>query len=264
MAKMFYSIEEAASKLGVSADAVKEMASSGKLAEFRDRDRLMFKVEQVDLLASATGRKKGESGGYGLADSAELEPLSLASSGSSPGLADTPATGSANVKEQTGISIFDADQTEEADPSAVTRVTQSPAAAESASGGSGMLQDSGLGADLLEDAYGSRAGQQGVTSTEGGGLFETGAAEVEPVAPAMVAMVAEPYDGAGSGLVGGLAIGALVSLLVATAAIVLGLSGAAGSGLLSDLGQNMMVIVGACAGVTVVGAILGYVLGKRS
>ena len=51
MAKMFYTLEEAASKLGKSVDDVKTMAEKGQLQEFRDRDRLMFKVDQVDLLA---------------------------------------------------------------------------------------------------------------------------------------------------------------------------------------------------------------------
>ena len=89
MDKMFYSIEEAAQKLGKSVDAVKEMVSKGQLQEFRDRDRLMFKREQVDLLAG---------------DSGELEPLTLASSGSAPGLAES--------KESTGISIFEAETTD--------------------------------------------------------------------------------------------------------------------------------------------------------
>ena len=51
MAKMFYTLEEAAAKLGKNTDQVKDMVSSNQLQEFRDRDRLMFKVEQVDLLA---------------------------------------------------------------------------------------------------------------------------------------------------------------------------------------------------------------------
>ena len=55
MAKMFYSIEEAAQRMGKSVDQVKKMASSGQLQEFRDRDRLMFKREQVDLLAGDVG-----------------------------------------------------------------------------------------------------------------------------------------------------------------------------------------------------------------
>ncbi len=51
MAKMFYSLEEAAQKLGVSEDDIREMAASGQLQQFRDRDKLMFKREQIDDLA---------------------------------------------------------------------------------------------------------------------------------------------------------------------------------------------------------------------
>ena len=51
MAKMFYTIDEVCEKLGLAEDAVREMATSGQIQEFRDRDKLMFKVEQIDLLA---------------------------------------------------------------------------------------------------------------------------------------------------------------------------------------------------------------------
>ena len=50
MAKMFYTLEEVAEKLGKSEEDVREMARTGELQEFRDRDKLMFKVEQIDLL----------------------------------------------------------------------------------------------------------------------------------------------------------------------------------------------------------------------
>ena len=52
MAKMFYTLEEAAQKLGVQQDEVMGMVESGQLSEFRDGDDLRFKVEQVDLMSS--------------------------------------------------------------------------------------------------------------------------------------------------------------------------------------------------------------------
>ena len=52
MAKMFYSIEEAAEKLGVTEEAIQEMAASGQIQQFRDREKLMFKREQIDLLSA--------------------------------------------------------------------------------------------------------------------------------------------------------------------------------------------------------------------
>ena len=51
MAKMFYTLAEAAEKLGVGESEVSPMASAGKLKQFRDRDKLMFKRDQVDNLA---------------------------------------------------------------------------------------------------------------------------------------------------------------------------------------------------------------------
>ncbi len=277
---MFYTLEEAAAKLGKSTDEVRQMASSGQLPEFRDRDRLMFKVEHVDLIAG-TG-KKDDDEIIPLADSGELEPLSLSSSGSAS------AIGLESPKEQTGISIFDADATEEADPSAVTRITSATPKVEDpgrSGSGSGLLDmtrdvdDTSLGANLLDDVYG---GQETVAQQttediamgtgagmEGGALFETPAAAEGDAAlagggaaaPAFV--VQEAYDGAGSGLVGGLALGAVAALLLSAFAIMLGINNS-GSDVLKMLGDNIWAFVGGLAGVAVVGALLGWVLGKRS
>src|SRR3954451_7826600 len=94
MDKMFYSIEEAAAKLGKGVDAVKDMAAKGQLQEFRDRDKLMFKREQVDLLAG--GHEDGEVSPV-VRQCGALEGRSLASAGS--------AQGPDESKESTGISI---------------------------------------------------------------------------------------------------------------------------------------------------------------
>ena len=47
MAKMFYSLEEAAAKLGRSTQEVSAMAERKELEVFRDRDRIMLKVEEA-------------------------------------------------------------------------------------------------------------------------------------------------------------------------------------------------------------------------
>ena len=60
MAKMFYSLEEVAQRLGVEEQAVRDMASEGKLQQFRDRDKLMFKREQVDALGGEAGSGLGQ------------------------------------------------------------------------------------------------------------------------------------------------------------------------------------------------------------
>jgi hypothetical protein len=233
----------------------------------------MFKVEHVDLLA---GGKEDTDDIIPLADSGELEPISLASSGSASGIALE------NPKEQTGISIFDADATEEADPSAQTQVTAPAGKLEDpgrSGSGSGLLDmtrdvdDTSLGANLLDDVYGENAAQQTTeepAQSEGTGesaaLFETtGAAEGGEAAAPVAAMIVtqEVYDGAGSGFAGGLAIGAVASLLVAAFAIVLGMTGTGGN-LLNTLGDNLWAFVGGLAGLTLLGAIIGWLIGKRT
>jgi excisionase family DNA binding protein len=271
MDKLFYTLEEAAERLGKSADDVRRLASSGQLEQFRDRDKLMFKKQQVDLLAG------GEEEPLRLADSGELEPLTPAASGSASGigLADSRAG-----KEGTGISLLD-DSTDDADANAVTRITTSPTMVDpgedrkSGSGSGGLLDmtkeadDTSLGAGLLEDVYGSETvASQTVAADggEGGALFENpagaGESSYEAAAPVLAA-APEVYDGAGSGLVGGLALGATLALGTAAFAMILGMT-SKGGGVLKGIGDNFMIVAGVCAGVPVLFAIVGWLLGRRS
>ena len=55
MAGMFYSLQEAADKLNISEEQIKEIVKQGKLREFRDGPSLLFKVDEVDSLLSDTG-----------------------------------------------------------------------------------------------------------------------------------------------------------------------------------------------------------------
>lgn len=284
MAKMFYSLEEAAQKLKLSQDEVRAMADKRQLEVFRDRDRLMFKVEQVDLLAG--GKSGGDDDIIPLTESGvDLEPIGLASSGSAAALGNSGIglAGSGapveNPKEQTGISIFDADATDESDPSAVTRVTASPAAAlgstapGDSSAGSGIMDltrdGTGLGQGLMEDAYGAteNAGSGGMDAPAeaGGALFEGGSAEPATMGgmPMAAMVAAEPYDGPWSGILGGLAFGAIVTVLFSMFAVVLVMTGS-GSDLLKTLADNMWAVVGGLGGLTAIAAIIGFVIGKRS
>lgn len=270
MEKMFYTLEEAAAKLGKSADQVRDMAKSGQLQEFRDRDKLMFKREQIDLLAG------GGDDAIPLADSGELEPISLASSGSAM------AIPLADDKESTGISIFEAEDTDDSDPSAVTRVSNAQGLVDpgedprSASGSGGLLDltregdDTSLGANLLEDVYGSDtvAQQTAIEPAQGGDLFETPGGSGGELAAAGAAggvmMLPEAYDGAGSGLVGGLAIGMIVSIGIAAFAVISGLVSTFGGGMLAVIGDNFMVLLGVMGGVTLLGGGIGWAIGRRS
>ena len=51
MAKMFYTAEEAAEKLGKTTEELMEMASRGELQTFKQDDQDMFRVEQINMLA---------------------------------------------------------------------------------------------------------------------------------------------------------------------------------------------------------------------
>ncbi|MEM6749961.1 MAG: excisionase family DNA-binding protein [Planctomycetota bacterium] len=181
MAKMFYTLEEAAERLGVGEDEVKEMASRGELQQFRDRDKLMFKRDQVDAAAGpeAEGNGNGddatslleesagpialaESGGFDLSDTRADEAIDLADESVAPSPGSTPGA-------STGVSVFDAGEIDLADPMAQTQVTRDDSglglggdedlALESVGSGSGLLDltresdDTSLGAELLDDIY---------------------------------------------------------------------------------------------------------------
>lgn len=52
MAGMFYSLEEVIEQLSTTEDAITQLVKDGKLKEFRDGDKVLFKVDQVQGLAS--------------------------------------------------------------------------------------------------------------------------------------------------------------------------------------------------------------------
>jgi len=55
MAGMFYSLQEAAERLNKTEGELKQIVKEGKLREFRDGSKLLFKVEEVEALMSDTG-----------------------------------------------------------------------------------------------------------------------------------------------------------------------------------------------------------------
>lgn len=271
MAKMFYTIEEAAAKLGKSPEEVREMVARKQLQEYRDRDKLVIKREQVDLLSGKGDEDSGASGGIPLADSGEL-----------PIAADDPKSGSGGgssgvgTKERSGISIFEADELEEADASAQTQVTQSvqgmPSGDPGASG-SGLLdvtrsEDTSLGAGLLDDVYGGSKDDTGerpaIGAAGGGPLFESAGvtSDVSGGSPSMVLIAAEPYDGAWSGIAGGVALAMIVILALGTAVVVMSVTG--GLGPLTMLAENFMAVLGGMAGLVAVSALVGWLMGRNT
>jgi len=227
MAKMFYSLEEAAQRLGKSEDDVRQMVESNQLQEFRDGDRLVFKRDQVDLLAG-----DGDEEEIPLADD---EPMSMDSGESGTGLGLIGDT-----KDETGISIFDIEGTDEADPSAQTVMSETAGqtspdfSIDPMSSGSGLLDltqeadDSTLGEDLLKDVYGEDdSGAVGADEASGGALFETTGAEsdVSSQQAVGVAQLAVPIDGTWSGIAAGLSLGMILSVAGALAVTVMVMAG---------------------------------------
>ncbi|MEO0482780.1 MAG: helix-turn-helix domain-containing protein [Planctomycetota bacterium] len=376
MAKLFYSLEEAAQRLGKSTDEIQEMAASGQLQEFRDRDSLVFKREQVDLLAGNGGGIGGgdlDGSSIGLADSGmggiDLGSLSDAS-GSGSGMGSGTGMGSGEIDESrvplgdsdlggpldlgleasgslpgldlggessiglggsaaasgidlaasdaggldlggsaldgselggvdlsggsdagagdghsTGISIFDADETDDSDPAAQTQITDdigyTPEFANQDAGasGSGLLDltreadDTSLGADLLDDLYGgseTMSEDEAAAVGDESALFESTGAESDVSAVGAAAGAAagaiayqEPYDGKWSGILGGAALGMTLTLVLIFSLAVLSAVNAGGP-LLELVASNPWMYVGIAAGAIAICTVVGMVLGKRN
>lgn len=264
MAKMFYTLEEVCQKLEKTEDEVKEMARSGQLQEFRDREKLMFKVEQIDLLAAPA--EDDSEIHLDLEDTSAGSGLDLKSESTGIELVDS--------REGTGISVFDTDHGGEDGEG--TRVDETTAdeelTLESVGSGSGLLDltresdDTSLGADLLEEVY---SGDENIEiPTSASGLFEAAGAESpgdqvgQPGGVAMPMMV-EAYDGAGSGLGVGLLIGALAALVCVGIIVVVAIRGATPD-LAIRFADNLWIWLGGLGGVTIISGLLGLFIGKAS
>lgn len=250
MAKMFYTIDEAAEKLGISSDQVSNLASEGKLQQFRDRDKLMFKREQVDAMAANAAsftddEDERSTGLLSMADaSSSVDEISLESSA---GIMDAePVAKKADPRQETGVSIFDADELEHvADPAAQTQVTETiddeeELALQSIGSGSGLLDltreadDTSLGAELLDEIYpgtaeGSDAKMESATGSSGvfdeaiaaeasaSGLDNLasggGMATAAAVGTVPMSAVPEVYDAPGSGFSSGMLFCAMIGLI---------------------------------------------------
>ena len=190
MAKMFYTLEETADALGVSVDKVKELASEGRLQQFRDRDKLMFKRDQVDVMISSRAMEEEDiEDVIPLADTRAGDHIDLAaetaSGERSPARTGTRAPDADETKSGTGMSVFESGEIELADPAAQTQVTESSSmddealALESVGSGSGLLDltresdDTSLGAELLDEIYPSDDSQAGASALGASALAES-------------------------------------------------------------------------------------------
>jgi len=225
MAKMFYTLDETTSALNKSEDEVKQYTREGKLREFRDGPRLMFKADQVENLKAELGIGSGDQVDLGPSDTGSALSLSDSRSGTGSGsvlsLSDTgnkddtamdiglsssrtPArkggspggspggsrSGSGSgmgISSGTGINVLGND---DSDPSAKTSVSQSSyadqASLEGLGSGSGLLD---LSRENRDDT--SLGGVLEEISPRGGDLSGSGVA-VGGGGGATMASVAEP------------------------------------------------------------------------
>jgi hypothetical protein len=297
MAKMFYTLDETKAALGKNEEEIKQLTREGRLREFRDGPRLMFKADQVESLKSEIGGDQidlgpSDTGGpIGLVDSkgASGSMISLADSDVSakPGKGDTAMAGDIGLsgsaggipspgrsRSGSGINLLGPDESA-ADPMAQTAISGSSDQVniEGVGSGSGLLDltresdDTSLGAELLDEiapgagvgAAGTRAGTA-MGARTGVGMPSLPAARgvgmptyieaADPMAPAM----------------GGLALGAVVALLLGIAAIA---SGALGTkpAMLSFLESNgkalpIGYIFGGGLAVCIVFFVVGLIIGR--
>lgn len=277
--RMFLTRDEAAEKLGISQEEIQQKVDAGQLHEYRDRDQVMFKREDVEALTRSQADEEDDDaeiqldgGGEGGGISSDSDIIDLMNIGDDeeeesedPAPADQPAAQSASTGEQsgseqnsasaTGISVFDAEEVDSADPMAQTQVSEDSAAAsqpgdgletldtEDDDTGSGLLDltresdDTSLGAvELLEDADEGDQQQQthGTTGPSSAtGIFDTAGAaqsdEDEDVEQGRIAPVPayhlEQDDPAGDGLIGGMLIGAFAALVIAAIVVLTGMQG---------------------------------------
>ncbi len=94
MAKMFYTLDEARAALGRSEEDIKQFAREGRLREFRDGPRLMFKADQVEQLKADLGANPDQVD-LGSSDSGGMIGLvdTTGASGTSITLSDTDGGG---------------------------------------------------------------------------------------------------------------------------------------------------------------------------
>lgn len=277
MAKMYYNEQEAAEKLGISTDQLLERARGGELHAYADGSNRMFKVVEVDALVS-TAASTAAPAAAGESD-IQLSPVEMSGTHVSLSLADsqdTAAVGEVDTKSDTvmtseGISIFEDEDLalEEADPMAKTQIA--PSLDEGmglegmSSGGSGLLDltregdDTSLGAEVL-DHIDMESGEMPSVESVAEGLSE----EMDATAPAVAAVAALPpvFDPAAPIFTGMAAAGAILAVLLGLMSI--GVITGKSSSMAAALGENVSIVAGGAVGLLIVGALVGFLVGKRS
>ncbi|NNM87701.1 MAG: helix-turn-helix domain-containing protein [Phycisphaerae bacterium] len=304
MAKMFYSLDETTAKLNVPPEKLKELVDQGKLREFRDGAKVMYKVDQVDtLLRDLSGGTGTGSGVLNLTSSAGDSGIALAgdsSAGTKAPLAGgtkTPAAGTGAGMKPPPIKasptsgpmrVFDEREVKPIDASAQTQITSpvydaiSPSGLDSVGSGSGLLDltresdNTSLGAELLDEIYpgeGSKAGQTGIGSASSG-VFDhaaqtsAGAAAVatgaEPTGP-MVSTYS-PVVEAPDPTAGIFGGFALAAILAMGLTILISAAGVQGfePGWLHTLASNLLLFSGLLVLVALLFGFVGFFAGRAA
>ncbi len=301
MAKMFYTTEEAAAKLSATPDQVKQYITDNKLREFRDGNRVMFKVDQVDRLANdIKGGSKaglvpprtGSDSGIDLAPhstglSSGMDAISLTES-AGPTAAAKDDTVMVASSGNTGKTVLDTGSPKSpADSAAQTQIQSAiddQFSLDGVGSGSGLLDltrerdDTSLGAELLDEIYPGGEGAKpdsGIGSSSG--IFEPSAAEVlsgpsglehvasTPVTTVGQAEIVEAYDST-SGFFGGMAIAATLAIGLTIVIILLNMQDLHPEWVkaLTGSGNSLIIFCGCSVLLTILLALVGLFIGKAT
>src|SRR5947199_612752 len=111
MAKRFSTLDETRTALGKNEEDIKQLTREGRLREFRDGPRLMFKADQVEQLKSELGGAQLDQVDLGPSDSGApiglVDSRQASGSGISIALSDADASGAGG----TGLSMQMKDDT---------------------------------------------------------------------------------------------------------------------------------------------------------
>src|SRR3954469_25562838 len=165
MAKMFYTLDETRAALSKNEEDIKQLTREGRLREFRDGPRLMFKADQVEQL-------KAELGG-GTLDQVDLGP---SDSGAPIGLVDSRGASGSGV----GIALSDMDASGMSGSGMQMQMKDDTALAgdlglSGSVGGMpspGRIGGSMSGTGLTGSLSGTGVGRGGINVFFAGGLFE--------------------------------------------------------------------------------------------
>lgn len=298
MAKMFYTLDETKVALGKNEEEIKQLTREGRLREFRDGPRLMFKADQVESLKAEIGGDQidlgpSDTGGpIGLVDSkgASGSMISLADSDVSakPGKGDTAMAGDIGLsgsaggipspgrsRSGSGINLLGPDESA-ADPMAQTAISGSSDQVniEGVGSGSGLLDltresdDTSLGAELLDEIAPGTAGAA-AAGTRAGTAYAAKTGAGMPTLPTARGVGIPTYIEAADPLApafGGMALGAVVAVLLGLAAIASGVLGTKPQ-ILSFLESNgkalpLGYIFGGGLAVSIVFFIVGLIIGR--